>query len=136
MIERELILEYIESLGIDLSFQDIERELATLDTFYEVMLVGENNAGIVALRRIDGTTCEMKRLYVRPQYRGRGIGRELAARAIEEARRRGYKRVRLDTLPSMKDAMKLYEELGFVDIAPYRANPIAGSRFMELTIGR
>ena len=136
MIERELVLEYIQSLGIDLSFQDIEHELATLDTFYELMLVAENNAGIVALRRIDDTTCEMKRLYVRPQYRGQGIGRELAVRVIEEARRRGYKRVRLDTLPSMKQAMKLYEELGFVDIPPYRENPIAGSRFMELTSAR
>lgn len=135
---RALILEYASSLGIDLSFQDFEKEIADVSAFYEAMFAATVGAGFsppagfVALRRIDDETCEMKRLYVRPEHRGRDLGRKLAERVIEEARSRGYKRMRLDTLPSMQSAMKLYASLGFVEIEPYRFNPIEGSRFMEL----
>ena len=131
---RELILEYASSLGVDLSFQDIEHELATLPAFYEVIFVAEANAGCVALRKIDEQTCEMKRLYVRPQFRGHGVGRALAERVIDEARGRGYHRMRLDTLPTMAHAVELYRQLGFLEIPPYRFNPVEGTRFMELTI--
>ena len=135
-IVRELIAEYASSLDVDLSFQDLDRELATLSEFYTRILVaheGSHAAGCVALRHIDDATCEMKRLYVRPEFRGRSLGRSLAERIIEEARLGGYPRMRLDTLPAMTAAIPLYESLGFVEIAPYRFNPIAGTRFMELT---
>jgi ribosomal protein S18 acetylase RimI-like enzyme len=136
-IVRELILEYAQSLGVDLSFQHLDEELADLATFYELVLIAQEQegvAGCVALRRIDEAVCEMKRLYIRPQFRGRGIGRQLAGAIISAARARNYKRMRLDTLPSMQDAMKLYESIGFADIEPYRYNPIAGSRYMELAL--
>ena len=134
---RELILEYAAATGVDLSFQKIDDELATLPTFYETMLLArepEGIAGCVALRRIDDATCEMKRLYIRPQFRGRGIGRKLVQAIIDAARTRGYARMRLDTLPTMTDAMKLYESFGFVDIPPYRYNPVEGTRYMELAL--
>lgn len=136
-VVRELILEYASSLGVDLSFQDLDYELATLASFYELILVaseGDRAAGCVALRRLDGTTCEMKRLYIRPDFRGRNLGRTLAKRIIDEGRHRGYTRMRLDTLPTMTAAIPLYESLGFVEIAPYRFNPIEGTKFMELML--
>jgi ribosomal protein S18 acetylase RimI-like enzyme len=136
-IVRELITEYAGSLGVDLSFQDLAHELATLDAFYEHILLARDDdrvAGCVALRRIDETICEMKRLYVRPTFRGQDLGRKLAERIIEEARQRGYQRMRLDTLPTMTAAIPLYRSLGFVEIAPYRFNPVEGTRFMELAL--
>jgi ribosomal protein S18 acetylase RimI-like enzyme len=136
-VVRELILEYASSLGVDLSFQDLDHELNTLSDFYELVLIaheGDRAAGCVALRRLDETTCEMKRLYIRPEFRGHNLGRTLAERIIDEARRRGYTRMRLDTLPTMTAAIPLYKSLGFVEIAPYRFNPIAGTKFMELRL--
>jgi ribosomal protein S18 acetylase RimI-like enzyme len=136
-IVRELITEYATSLGVDLSFQDLDRELTTLADFYELILVARDEpqaAGCVALRRIDDTTCEMKRLYVRPAFRGHNLGRRLAEAIIDEARQRRYQRMRLDTLPSMTSAIPLYRSLGFIEIAPYRFNPIEGTRFMELEL--
>jgi ribosomal protein S18 acetylase RimI-like enzyme len=132
---RELITEYANSLGVDLSFQDLDHELSTLNSFYELILLArdvDRIAGCVALRRIDAETCEMKRLYVRPAFRGMNLGRELATHIIDAARERGYKRMRLDTLPTMTAAIPLYQSLGFVEIEPYRFNPIADTRFMEL----
>jgi ribosomal protein S18 acetylase RimI-like enzyme len=136
-IVRALITEYATSLGVDLSFQNLDHELATLDAFYEQILVARDEtraAGCVALRRIDDAICEMKRLYVRPDLRGHDLGRRLAKRIIEEARLRGYKRMRLDTLPTMTAAIPLYRSLGFVEIEPYRFNPVEGTRFMELNL--
>ena len=132
---RELLIEYRESLGIDLSFQDFERELGSLPGDYDPILIATWNgepAGCVALRAIDGAICEMKRLFVRPPFRSLKTGRKLAVALIEEARKRGFKKMRLDTLPSMTAAMRLYESLGFRDIAPYRFNPVEGTRYMEL----
>ena len=134
---RELILEYATSLGVDLSFQHIEEELATLETFYNSILVAREEdgiAGCIALRHIDDAVCEMKRLYIRPHFRGRGIARRLVQSIIDDARARGYASMRLDTLPSMGDAMRLYESFGFVDIPPYRFNPVQGTRYMELNL--
>jgi len=136
-VVRDLINEYAASLGVDLSFQDLDHELSTLESFYELILIARDDArvaGCVALRRIDDSICEMKRLYVRPAFRGHDLGRKLAARIIDEARIRGYKRMRLDTLPTMTAAIPLYQSLGFVEIAPYRFNPVEGTRFMELAL--
>lgn len=136
-VVRELLLEYERSLGVDLSFQHFEEEVAGLPGDYDPILIardGDRIAGCVALRRIDGETSEMKRLYLRPEFRGRGVGRALAEAIIAAARARGFARIRLDTLPSMPEAVALYESLGFRDIAPYRHNPIAGTRFLELDL--
>jgi len=133
---RELFLEYAQSIGVDLSFQNFDEELASLPGDYDPILVARWDgevAGCVAMHRYDDV-CEMKRLYIRPQFRAHKIGRALALRIIDEARARGYRAMRLDTLPAMQGAMRLYESLGFVDIEPYRYNPIEGTRFMELKL--
>jgi ribosomal protein S18 acetylase RimI-like enzyme len=138
-IVRELITEYANSLGVDLSFQDLDHELSTLESFYELILLARDDeriAGCVALRRIDDEICEMKRLYVRPAFRGMNVGRELATHIIDAARDRGYKRMRLDTLPTMAAAIPLYESLGFVEIEAYRFNPVAGTQFLELNLSK
>ena len=134
---RAIFREYAEWTGVDLSFQGFDEELATLESFYVVIFVARADdavAGCIALRHLDDHLCEMKRLYVRPAFRGRNLGRQLAERVIDEARARGYQAMRLDTLPNMQQAMALYESLGFRDIAPYRFNPVAGTRFMELLL--
>ena len=134
---RELIEEYAASLAIDLSFQNFDDELAHLDDFYETMLLARIDgepAGCVALRRVDDATCEMKRLYVRPRFRGHDLGRALAQRIIAVARERGYARMLLDTLPSMSAARALYTSLGFVETAPYRFNPIKGTQYLSLIL--
>ena len=136
-VVRELLREYAAGIGVDLSFQDFEKELESLATFYDRILVarsGDDVAGCVALRHISDITCEMKRLFVRPAFRGSGTGRALAVGIIEEARRRGYTRMRLDTLPTMSEAYALYESLGFHSIAPYRHNPIDGTKYLELEL--
>lgn len=133
---RTLFLEYADSLGIDLGFQNFDEELAALPGDYDPILLAHWNgelAGCVAMHPF-GDACEMKRLYVRPQFRGKRIGLSLAERVIAEARARGYRAMRLDTLPKMKDAIAMYEALGFRDIGAYRYNPIEGTRFMELIL--
>jgi putative acetyltransferase len=129
---RELLREYAVGLGVDLAFQDFEAELADPLDFYELVLVTEG--GCVALRRIDEETCEMKRLFVRPEARGSGLGRRLAEAVIAEARARGYRRMLLDTLPAMAAARALYATLGFHETESYRCNPIEGTSFLELVL--
>lgn len=140
-IIRRLFREYQVSLGIDLCFQNFENELAGLPGKYAppegrlyLAFEGELTAGCAALRKIEEGVCELKRLYVPPSNRGRGIGRLLAIQAVNDARQMGYKSMRLDTLPSMHRAQELYRELGFNPIAPYTNNPIKGAVFMELKL--
>jgi GNAT superfamily N-acetyltransferase len=129
---RTLFREYAEGLGVDLSFQDFDAELADPLGFYELVLLAPG--GCVALRRVDDETCEMKRLYVRPAARGTGLGRALAEAVIANARARGYARMLLDTLPTMTQARSLYASLGFREIDAYRFNPIDGTSFLELKL--
>ncbi len=138
---RELFLEYSASLGIDLCFQNFDNELRGLPGEYAppygrlfLARAEAELAGCVALRRIDEASCEMKRLYVLPRSRGMGVGRALTTAVIDAARQIGYRRMRLDTLPSMREAIPLYESLGFRRIAPYYRNPIDGAIFMELEL--
>ena len=138
---RELFTEYAESLGFDLSFQDFETELASLPGEFappegRILLALHHGraAGCAALRRFSPTACEMKRLFVRPWFRGSGIGRRLATDVIEQARRIGYREMLLDTVPWMTTAIALYEALGFEQIVPYRYNPVIGARFMRLVL--
>jgi ribosomal protein S18 acetylase RimI-like enzyme len=138
-----LFREYSDTLGFDLDFQDFEAELARLPGDYAppagCLLLAESDevvAGCVALRPFAGGVCEMKRLYVRDAYRGRGIGRALAESVIARAIEAGYTAIRLDTIATMTAANALYRSLGFVEIGQYRPNPIAGARYFELKLER
>jgi GNAT superfamily N-acetyltransferase len=144
-LARELFREYAARLGVDLCFQDFEREIRELPGKYAPpagrLLIAydfaaglRKVAGCGALRPIDAAICEMKRLYVRPEFRRCGLGRTLAEGLIASAQEIGYTAMRLDTLPSMHEAHELYRKLGFREIAPYLHNPIAGSFFLELDL--
>jgi len=139
---RNLFLEYGRSLGFSLCFQSFDEELKTLPGAYgppsgRLLLAryADHAAGCIALRKLEAGICEMKRLYVRPDDRGRGLGRMLVERLIAEARAIGYERMRLDTIESaMKDAVALYRRMGFKEIAPYSAIPLESALWMELLL--
>ncbi len=140
-VGRKLFEEYAAALGVDLCFQNFERELNNLSTEYGppdgylllASLAGET-VGCVGLRKLADGVCEMKRLYVRPNLRGSGLGRVLATEIVKRARESGYNSMRLDTLPSMKEAQPLYRSLGFKETESYRYNPIEGTIYMELVL--
>jgi len=139
---RKLLLEYWENRNLELYVFNFDQELVGLPGAYArpdgrlFLAQWENEAaGCVALRKLEPDICEMKRLYLSPKFRGKGIGRFLARFIIQEARNIGYKRMRLDTIQSnMQEAIALYRQLGFTEIAPYRVNPLPGVVFMELTL--
>jgi ribosomal protein S18 acetylase RimI-like enzyme len=140
---RELFREYADSLSFDLSFQDFEHELAGLPGSYAppdgaLLLAAEDGIaiGCIALRSLRPGICEMKRLYVRPAGRGRGVGARLVTALLSEARVRGYRSMRLDTVPGMDAAIALYRACGFREIEPYRPNPIPGALFLEKDLER
>jgi len=142
-LARELFLEYGTWLEFDLCFQNFEQELAELPGKYEppsgrlfLAYAGDDQlAGCIALRKLDTDCGEMKRLFIRPAFRQQGLGRVLIERLIDEAKRIGYKRMRLDTLPGKMDsAIRLYERFGFRDVAPYYDSPVQGTRYLELQL--
>ena len=137
---RALLLDYAQSLGFSLCFQGFDEELRTLPGMYApprgrllLAMEGDAPAGCVGLHEWDAQIAEMKRLYVRPAFRGRGLGRILTDAALADARALGYRSIRLDTIPTlMQPAIALYRELGFREIPPYRDNPIPGALYLEL----
>jgi len=142
MTVRNLFKEYADSLNFELDFQDFREELATLPGKYAPplgsILVAKQNGetvGCVAVRPLGEEICEMKRLFVKPAHRGRRIGRELALAIIAEAKRVGYRAMRLDTVEAMKEASALYRALGFQPIDAYCYNPLPGAMFFELKLG-
>jgi GNAT superfamily N-acetyltransferase len=138
---RELFREYERAIGVSLCFQGFEAEVAGLPGDYVpprgglwIARAGAELAGCVALRPLEGEAAEMKRLFVREECRGRSIGLALAKHVIDVARAAGYRTLRLDTLPPMLDAQRMYARLGFGDTPPYNANPVVGVRFMALAL--
>ena len=138
---RAMLREYLDWIGLDLAFQEIDEELAGLPGDYApprgaLFVVPEANrlVAMIGLRPLEGTISEMKRLFVRPEARGRGLAKQLIAHVLDEARRLGYSEIRLDTLPMMGDAQALYAAMGFADIEAYYETPIAGTRFMALRL--
>jgi putative acetyltransferase len=139
---RRLLRDYERSIGVDLCFQDFEKELEELPGDYVAVTKGaflvvdngDDLVGCVALRAFSGESCEMKRLYVDPRARGSGLGRQLVESVLDRARSFGYEKMLLDTLPSMQTAQALYREIGFVETRAYRQNPVPGVTSLELTL--
>jgi putative acetyltransferase len=141
VVAQKLFREYAEAIGIDLEYQGFTAELNGLPQPYAqpggtllIAQVDGQSAGCVAVRRLDPQIAEMKRLYVRSQYRGRRIGEKLVDAAIDAARRSNYRALRLDTLPTMPTAQELYRKLGFKEIPAYNSKHLTGTRVYELKL--
>ena len=138
-LAKSLFLEYASELNIDLSFQDFNDEINNLKVQYSppggILLIGYTHnhypVGCFGIRRLDAFYCELKRMYLKNEFRGRGIGDQMILLAIDQSTRLNYHYIRLDTLPSMTAAISLYGKYGFYEIPPYRFNPIEGSIYLE-----
>jgi GNAT superfamily N-acetyltransferase len=135
---KRLFKQYIQSLDFELTFQDVDRELAEIAVEYNaptgvllLMYDGDKAIACAGVRKIDSTTAELKRMFVDPGYRGHQLGQQLLQMALAVGKQLGYSSIRLDTVPQMRSAIKLYESAGFREIDPYRFNPIPGAIFME-----
>lgn len=135
---KRLFKQYIQSLDFELTFQDVDRELSAISIEYNapagvLLLVydGDKAIACAGVRKIDSKTAELKRMFVDPDYRGLQLGQQLLQMALAAAKQLGYSSIRLDTVPNMRSAIKLYESAGFRQIVPYRFNPIPGALFME-----
>jgi len=138
---RQLITEYAATLGCGPCFENIERDLASLPHPYVppggrllVLYSGPEAAGCVGVRCLDERHAEMGRLFIRPAFRGRGYGKELAERALEAARDMGFSSMRLYTLPAMETAIAMYRGMGFREVAPYTVKPLDGALYMERSL--
>jgi carbonic anhydrase len=143
LLARELILEYTEWLNFDLAFQGIDKEMASLPEMYGgreggLVLAFFNGraAGVAGIRKYAGRECELKRMFVKPESRGLGIGKRMLAACIEIAKKPNYEVIKLDTTDFMKSAIKLYKDYGFIEIPAYRYNPHEAARYFELKISR
>lgn len=138
----KLIKEYVSQLGVDLSFQNFNREIQNIEQQYArpkgIMIIVYNEhekaIGCFGIRLYEASICELKRMYLKKEYRGMGIGKELLAKSIELGKDLGYKKMRLDTLPSMQAAIGLYKNMGFYEIPAYRFNPIEGTKYFEIVL--
>lgn len=135
---RQLISDYVDELGLDLSFQDIQNELKNLPSFYgpptgAIIMAkdGDEYVGEICIRNMGDFMAEIRRMYVKPSHRGKGIGRKLLNKAKEEAKRLGYRFLRLDAIPEMKSALHLYKSSGFYEIESYAYSPFSGTKFLE-----
>ena len=135
---KRLFKQYIQSLDFELSFQDVDRELAEIAIEYNaptgvllLVYVGDKAIACAGVRKIDSTIAELKRMFVDPAYRGHQLGQQLLQMALAVSKQLGYSSIRLDTVPQMRSAIKLYELTGFREIEPYRFNPMPGAIYME-----
>jgi len=138
---QELILEYVKWLGIDLSFQDFDKEMETIQTTYGhpdgglcIALRNHKGVGVAGIKRFNARECEVKRMFVQPDSRGFGIGKRLLTACIEIAKKLNYDTIKLDTADFMKPAIKLYTDHGFVEIPAYRHNPYEKAMYFELNL--
>lgn len=142
-LAKKLMKAYATDIGVDLTFQDFENELKNVSTLYAnpegafiIAYHNSNPVGCFGIKKIDSEICELKRMYLSRDVRGLGLGEKLLREAIQIAAGLNYKKMRLDTLPTMNSAIRLYQKIGFKEIHPYRFNPIAGSKFMEIALGK
>lgn len=142
VLARELFVEYASTLGVDLAFQNFSNELENISAeygpparcIYFVYTLDGFAIGCFAIRKFEDSICELKRMYLRRDFQGKGIGKLMLRKAMAVAKELGYKHMRLDTLPTMESAIRLYNAIGFYEILPYRFNPVAGTKYFEIEL--